>query len=58
MMTLLTKSNPELHHACMLVLDRFMNGLNHYDAQAMDAAMHFPHVRFAGGQIKIYPKAG
>jgi hypothetical protein len=58
MMTLLTKSNPELHHACMLVLDRFMNGLNYYDAQAMDAAMHFPHVRFAGGQIKIYPKAG
>ena len=57
-MTLLAKINPELHHSCMLVLDRFMNGLNHYDAQAMDAAMHFPHVRFAGGQIKIYPKAG
>jgi hypothetical protein len=47
-MTILTKSNPELHHACMAVLDGFMIGLNHYDAQAMDSAMHFPHVRFAG----------
>lgn len=52
------QKNPELHQACMSVLDRFMDGLNQYDAQAMDAAMHFPHVRFAGGQIKIYPKAG
>ena len=57
-MTNLTKLNPELHQACMSVLDRFMEGLNRYDAQAMDAAMHFPHVRFAGGQIKIYPQAG
>jgi hypothetical protein len=52
------QKNIELHQACMSVLDRFMNGLNHYDAQAMDLAMHFPHVRFAGGQIKIYPQAG
>jgi len=57
-MTSLSKAHPELHQACMVVLDRFMDGLNQYDAQAMDAAMHFPHVRFAGGQIKIYPKAG
>ena len=57
-MTLLAKSQPELHHACMLVLDRFMDGLNQYDAKAMDAAMHFPHVRFAGGQIKTYSQAG
>jgi hypothetical protein len=52
------QKNIELHQACMSVLDRFMNGLNHYDAHAMDSAMHFPHVRFAGGQIKIYPKTG
>ena len=58
MMSQIEQKNPELHHSCMLVLDSFMTGLNHYDAQAMDAAMHFPHVRFAGGQIKIYPKAG
>jgi hypothetical protein len=53
-----TQSHPQLHQACMSVLERFMTGLNHYDAKAMDAAMHFPHVRFAGGQIKIYPQAG
>jgi hypothetical protein len=58
MMSQIEQKNSELHQACMAVLDGFMNGLNHYDAQAMDAAMHFPHVRFAGGQIKIYPKAG
>ena len=57
-MTLPAQNYPELHQACMLVLDHFMAGLNRYDAQAMDAAMHFPHVRFAGGQIKTYPKAG
>ena len=57
-MTLPAQNYPELHQACMLVLDHFMAGLNHYDAKAMDAAMHFPHVRFAGGQIKTYPKAG
>jgi hypothetical protein len=54
----LAQKNPELNQACMSVLDRFMDGLNRHDAQAMDAAMHFPHVRFAGGQIKTYPKAG
>ena len=58
MMSHIEQKNPELHQACMAVLDRFMEGLNYYDAQAMDSAMHFPHVRFAGGQIKIYPKAG
>ena len=58
MMSQIEQKNSELHQACMAVLDGFMNGLNHYDAEAMDAAMHFPHVRFAGGQIKTYPKAG
>ena len=57
-MTNLANKHPELHQACMDVLDRFMQALNAYDASAMDASMHFPHVRFAGGQIKIYPKAG
>ena len=43
---------------CMAVLDRFMAGLNAYDAAAMDAAMHFPHIRFAGGTIKVYEAPG
>jgi len=57
-MTNLTAQYPELHQACMAVLDRFMQALNAYDANAMDASMHFPHIRFAGGQIKTYPQAG
>ncbi len=44
--------------ACTDVLDRFMAGLNAYDAAAMDAAMHFPHLRFAGGTVTVYEKPG
>ncbi len=44
--------------ACMATLDRFMAALNAYDAAAMDAAMHFPHIRIAGGDVKVYDKAG
>jgi hypothetical protein len=43
---------------CMGALDRFMAGLNAYDAAAMDAAMHFPHIRFAGGTVTVYEKPG
>lgn len=43
---------------CMDALDRFMAGLNAYDAAAMDAAMHFPHVRLAGGTVTVYEKPG
>jgi 2-hydroxychromene-2-carboxylate isomerase len=48
----------EVEAACMATLDRFMAALNAYDAAAMDAAMHFPHIRFAGGTIKVYDKPG
>ena len=44
--------------ACMETLDRFMAALNAYDAKAMDDAMHFPHIRIAGGTLKVYEKAG
>ncbi|CAG9171711.1 nuclear transport factor 2 family protein [Cupriavidus pampae] len=48
----------EIDAACRDVLDRFMDALNAHDADAMDACMHFPHVRFAGGNIKVYEAAG
>ncbi|MES2185426.1 MAG: hypothetical protein V4505_12815 [Pseudomonadota bacterium] len=48
----------DTHTACLVVLDRFMDALNAYDAGSMDATMHFPHVRFAGGRIKVYQQAG
>lgn len=44
--------------ACMETLDRFMAALNAYDAAAMDAAMHFPHTRIAGGTVTVYEKPG
>ena len=47
-----------IHLECIACLDRFMAALNAYDATAMDAEMHFPHVRFAGGTIVVYPKPG
>lgn len=48
----------EIQQACFAVLDAFMEALNAHDASAMDATMHFPHVRFAGGKIRIYERAG
>jgi len=42
----------------MKTLDDFMAALNAYDAAAMDATMHFPHLRFAGGQMKMYQAPG
>ena len=49
----------ELVHAeCMRVLDEFMAALNAHDATAMDRAMHFPHVRIAGGRVSVYERPG
>ena len=47
-----------IYEACIACLDRFMVALNAYDAAAMDAEMHFPHVRFAGGTIAVYQVPG
>ena len=44
--------------ACLAALDRFMDALNAYDAAAMDAQMHFPHIRIAGGSVSTYAQAG
>lgn len=44
--------------ACKEVLDRFMEALNAYDAAAMDATMHFPHLRFAAGTLRVYDAPG
>jgi len=48
----------ETQQACFAVLDDFMAALNAHDAAAMDATMHFPHVRFAAGKIKVYERPG
>ncbi|GGC69600.1 hypothetical protein [Undibacterium terreum] len=54
----MTDQRQQIHSACMETLDKFMAALNAYDAAAMDATMHFPHLRFAGGKMKIYETAG
>ena len=55
---LLVEAPNAVETACLATLDRFKNALNEYNAAAMDAAMHFPHVRFAGGRIVTYEKSG
>lgn len=47
-----------IRDACLACFDRWMAALNRYDAAAMYAEMHFPHVRFAGGTIAVYEKPG
>ena len=43
---------------CEEVLTLWMAALNRYDAPAMDALMHFPHVRIAGGAVAVYEAPG
>ena len=43
---------------CEEVLTGWMAALNRYDAAAMNALMHFPHVRIAGGVVTVYQQAG
>lgn len=48
----------EINNECIAVLDRFMEALNAYNAQAMDETMHFPHYRVTREGIASYPEAG
>lgn len=50
--------SPDNVEAVMSLLDRFMNGLNRHDAAAMDACLHFPHVRLAEGHVRVYEQPG
>lgn len=51
-------NHPDIEAACDAVLDRFMAALNAHDADAMDAAMHFPHARHAEGRLTVYEAPG
>ena len=48
----------DIETACIAVLDRFMDALNAYDADGMDACMHFPHVRMAENRVTVYDAPG
>ena len=54
----MTTARDETHLQCLKVLDEFMASLNAYDAAGMDRGMHFPHVRIARGEVKVYAQAG
>ncbi|UGA45729.1 hypothetical protein HU230_0006740 [Bradyrhizobium quebecense] len=43
---------------CEDVLKLWMAALNRHDASAMDALMHFPHARIAGGVVTVYQQPG
>ena len=44
--------------AAMRVLDAFMTGFNARDLEAWEATYHFPHFRFAGGELTVLDAAG
>lgn len=50
--------NPDLQRLCDDLLARFMAALNAYDADAMDACMHFPHLRMAENKLTVYDAPG
>jgi hypothetical protein len=47
-----------IRDTCLACLDRWMAALNAYDAAAMDAELHFPHVRLAAGKLVVYEEPG
>lgn len=48
----------EVMRAGLELTDRFMDALNANDAEAMDACMHFPHVRMADSTVSVYEAPG
>ncbi len=48
----------ETQSICDELLDRFMVALDDHDSAAMDACIHFPHVRMAEGAVVVYDPPG
>ena len=44
--------------AALAVLDRFAVAINAHDGEAINETFNFPHVRFHGGQVTIFPTRG
>lgn len=49
---------PESEAAAMAVLDAFMSAFNARDVDAVEAQLHFPHYRIAGGTVSVLEEAG
>ncbi len=50
--------NLEAVAAAMAVLDDHMKALNSRNEEALNATLHFPHYRLAGGRMKVWEKPG
>ena len=44
--------------SAMAVLDEHMRALNAGDEEALNATLHFPHYRLAGGKLKVWSGPG
>ena len=44
--------------AALATLDAFMAALNRRDEVALNATLHFPHVRLASGQVTVWETPG
>ena len=44
--------------AALATLDAFMAALNRRDEAALNATLHFPHVRLASGQVTVWETPG
>lgn len=51
-------AHPASVAAAMAALDRFMAALNRRDEPALNAALHFPHVRLASGRVSTWETPG
>ncbi len=43
--------------AALAVMEDFLTAFNARDEQAWASTLHFPHVRFASGQVRVYSSA-
>ena len=53
-----TDNDAESTAAALAVLDRFMAALNCRDEPALNATLHFPHVRLASGRVTTWETPG
>ena len=50
--------HPESVAGALAALDRFMAALNGRDEPALNAALHFPHVRLASNTVRTWQEGG
>lgn len=51
---LLNRANAQSVERGLLLLDEFIAAFNARDARAWSQTLHYPHVRFAGGEVRIW----